>query len=131
MHPNRIVVPLDGSALAESVPPHVIGLASAPIKEGGHGTLRVHPDKSNPRSPLLRTNFDTTAHHNPSQAITRHPRSVGMCASKISASGLGILGFGGAKKWWTGGELNSRHRDFQSRARERAVGPRRTRCPPA
>jgi hypothetical protein len=23
------------------------------------------------------------------------------------------------QKWWTGGELNSRHRDFQSRARER------------
>jgi hypothetical protein len=37
-----------------------------------------------------------------------------MAGNKIPASGLGILGFGGRKKWWTGGELNSRHRDFQS-----------------
>jgi ABC-type uncharacterized transport system substrate-binding protein len=28
----------------------------------------------------------------------------------------GISAFGGRKKWWTGGELNSRHRDFQSRS---------------
>jgi hypothetical protein len=40
-----------------------------------------------------------------------------MATRRILALGLGILGFGGRKKWWTGGELNSRHRDFQSRYR--------------
>ena len=34
----------------------------------------------------------------------------------------GIMVFGGAKKWWTGGELNSRHRDFQFCDREGSIG---------
>jgi hypothetical protein len=43
------------------------------------------------------TNFDTVPRNNPFQAITLHPRSLGMTASKIPASGLGILGFGGQR----------------------------------
>src|SRR4029453_18235066 len=35
----------------------------------------------------------------------------------------GIPAFGGEKIWWTGGELNSRHRDFQSGAVWRGVEP--------
>ena len=59
------------------------------------------------------TNFDTTPHHNPSHTSTPS-RSLGRAASEIAASGLGILGFGRPKKWWTGVKVNSRRRDFQS-----------------
>jgi hypothetical protein len=60
----------------------------------------------------------------PSQGVTTRPKAlVGPEVTKRHAQS-GFSPFGGRKKWWTGGELNSRHRDFQSRARERAAGPR-------
>jgi len=71
-------------------------------------------DGGSPRN--FDTNFDTVPYHNPSHAITCHRRRLWMATRRILALGLRILGFGGRKKWWTGGELNSRHRDFQSRA---------------
>jgi hypothetical protein len=51
----------------------------------------------------------------PSQRGTTRPKAlVGPEETKRQAQ-RGIPAFGGRKKWWTGGELNSRHRDFQSR----------------
>jgi hypothetical protein len=52
----------------------------------------------------------------PSQRVTTHRKVLpGPEVTKRQAQS-GIPAFGGRKKWWTGGELNSRHRDFQSRA---------------
>jgi hypothetical protein len=53
---------------------------------------------------------------NPSQTIPTHPKALAGPEVTERRAQRGIVAFGGVKKWWTGGELNSRHRDFQSRA---------------
>src|SRR4029450_264508 len=65
-------------------------------------------------------NGDPIRGQKPSQRVTWHPKALaGPEVTKRQAQ-RGISAFGGAKKWWTGGELNSRHRDFQRVAR--AIG---------
>jgi hypothetical protein len=60
-------------------------------------------------------NGDPIRYQKRSQRVTRHPTGlVGPDVTKRQAQRV-ISAFGGPKKWWTGGELNSRHRDFQSR----------------
>jgi hypothetical protein len=70
-------------------------------------------------SPAWKTRGDTRGEsriktgHNSSRSITSSRQ--GGRDGKLRSCG-GILPSGEPKKWWTGGELNSRHRDFQSRA---------------
>jgi hypothetical protein len=72
-------------------------------------TSRIAPENGDP-------NGDPIRHQKRSQRVTRHPTGlVGPDVTNRQAQ-REISAFGGRKKWWTGGELNSRHRDFQSRA---------------
>ena len=72
-------------------------------------TSRIAPENGDP-------NGDPIRYQKRSQRVTRHP--TGLVGPEVTnrQAQRGISAFGGAKKWWTGGELNSRHRDFQSRA---------------
>ena len=51
--------------------------------------------------------------------VTRKRDTVGATGTRSGTTELAVGGGRGVtteRKWWTGGELNSRHRDFQSRA---------------
>ena len=80
---------------------------------------RARQCAESPRRPTRKTRGETRgeyrikSHHKASQAVIR---IRGDPKRRILAPGARIRGILRRKKWWTGGELNSRHRDFQSRA---------------
>jgi hypothetical protein len=80
------------------------------------GRAAVRPPTPADTSRMAPENGDPIRYQKRSQRVTRHPTGlVGPDVTKRQAQ-RGISAFAGPKKWWTGGELNSRHRDFQSRA---------------
>ena len=57
--------------------------------------------------------------------VTRKRETVSASATRSGTSKLAVAGGGDVtteKKWWTGGELNSRHRDFQFFDRDGSMG---------
>jgi hypothetical protein len=74
-------------------------------------------------------NGDPIRYQNRSQRVTGHPNGRAVSEVTNRQAQRWISAFGGPKKWWTGGELNSRHRDFQSRAFARRGADFRTRGP--
>jgi hypothetical protein len=82
-------------------------MAQSLVGAGSRGVGLIHSKNGDP-------NGDPIRYQKQSQRVTRHPTElVGPDVTKRQAQ-RGISAFGGAKKWWTGGELNSRHRDFQA-----------------
>jgi hypothetical protein len=134
---------------AEAQPAQIEGTHPTGVRVDGRALARVSSSTSTTAMPITRAaprtdrssgvressrphtpkneggNEGGVPHQNTSQGVTIHHKQPGRPKRRNPRSHGGILRSGGQKKWWTGGELNSRHRDFQPRPREETISPHR------